>query len=151
MTSPVVTLWIGQNREIRLISVDSSSPNGNIQCTIHDNQSLHDVRNLYVALSYAAGSRNTTTAIQVGDLPFDVFANLAYVLRRIPCEELGNPTLLWTDQMCINQAVTEEKADQVTKIYEIYENAKLVFVWLGGENEDDSGMDLFNVFCLFLR
>lgn len=44
---------------------------------------------------------------------------------------------LWIDQICINQADTQERGHQVSLMAEIYSTAESVFVWLG---EDQDGL-----------
>ncbi|RSL60743.1 hypothetical protein CEP54_006564 [Fusarium duplospermum] len=51
---------------------------------------------------------------------------------------------LWVDRVCINQANTEEKADQVSKMGIIYSTAANVAIWLGPpdkEGKSDRAMD----------
>ena len=45
--------------------------------------------------------------------------------------------VLWIDAICINQEDLKEKELQVQLMSLIYERAKEVIVWLGGEQEDD--------------
>jgi hypothetical protein len=128
------------NREIRLIGVNAGSEDDGIECTIYDNQSLDNVRDRYIALSYRAGDEKTP--ISVDGQTFEVFANLACALRRARTLFSGKSIWVWADQICIDQSDEEEKAHQVAQMYDIYENAGLVLVWLGGEHKDDTGMSL---------
>ncbi|KAI8686536.1 HET domain-containing protein [Fusarium keratoplasticum] len=51
---------------------------------------------------------------------------------------------LWVDRVCINQANTSEKADQVSKMGVIYSTAANVAIWLGtpdNEGKSDRAMD----------
>ncbi|KAN0119364.1 Heterokaryon incompatibility protein (HET) domain containing protein [Hyaloscypha variabilis] len=50
--------------------------------------------------------------------------------------------VLWVDALCINQADTTERNNQVSQMADIYFGSKEVFVWLGEGNEfTDRGMD----------
>jgi hypothetical protein len=38
---------------------------------------------------------------------------------------------IWIDTICINQAATDEKNDQVAQMGKVYSNARKVTMWLG--------------------
>ncbi|KAH8807644.1 heterokaryon incompatibility protein-domain-containing protein [Xylogone sp. PMI_703] len=62
----------------------------------------------------------------------EVRTSVHEVLNRFRDEKQSR--VLWIDSLCINQDDLEERAQQVTFIYEIYRLAWSVLVWLGGEN-----------------
>lgn len=77
--------------------------------------------------------------IIVDDVPFDVPKNLEALLqslRILPDAKSGMK--FWVDALCINQANTFEKNQQVKLMKSIYSKAFAVVVWLGGST-DDSG------------
>ncbi|KAK3984639.1 heterokaryon incompatibility protein-domain-containing protein [Cladorrhinum sp. PSN332] len=55
----------------------------------------------------------------------------------------NNGQRLWVDALCINQKDTAEKSRQVGMMGKIFENAKSVIAWLGGEGDNsDTAMGL---------
>ncbi|KAI1087682.1 heterokaryon incompatibility protein-domain-containing protein [Rostrohypoxylon terebratum] len=90
----------------------------------------------YDALSWQWGSNNSNTGgntifIEVRDGWFEemlVRPNLLLALKEL---RQSNPCRLWADFICINQSNTRERAEQVTKMTEIYRTAESVHVWLG--------------------
>ncbi|KAK3658901.1 hypothetical protein LTR22_008726 [Elasticomyces elasticus] len=44
---------------------------------------------------------------------------------------------LWMDMICINQSDNDEKSDQVSMMFNIYQSSQCVFIWLGEEAPDD--------------
>jgi len=62
----------------------------------------------------------------------------ALINLRLPAKR----RVLWVDALCINQADTAERNNQVSQMADIYSGSKEVFVWLGEGNEfTDRGMD----------
>jgi hypothetical protein len=52
------------------------------------------------------------------------------------------PVTIWIDALCINQPDESEKAEQVTRMKEIYQMAEHVLVWLGPtKNSSDEEID----------
>ncbi|KAL8386868.1 hypothetical protein RB595_010329 [Gaeumannomyces hyphopodioides] len=104
----------------------------------------------YEALSYTWGppGRNELISIAPGlgqprddDKVLAVGENLAVALRHL--RQPDRPRVLWIDQICINQCDYTERAEQVTRMAEIYTSAWRVVVWLGPreKHEDDAGSD----------
>jgi hypothetical protein len=61
---------------------------------------------------------------------FEVSTNLESALRHLRQEKILR---IWVDAVCINQKDNDEKNNQVPMMAKIYGDAKLVYVWLGGE------------------
>lgn len=134
-------------KEIRLVKVLASddSPGGVIQCELHQNIPLDDVRNKFTALSYCAGSAQNTKPIIVNGHTCNVFANLHHAL--IDCRHFwskhhpGNDFFLWTDQICIYQPDQNERAHQVGFMGEIYRSAKQTLICLATQDCDSRGFE----------
>ena len=60
--------------------------------------------------------------------PFYISATLARCLRSL--RRTDEARTIWVDQLCINQVDAEEKANQVSRMAEIFANADKVIVWL---------------------
>ncbi|KAF1829675.1 HET-domain-containing protein, partial [Decorospora gaudefroyi] len=119
----------------------------------------------YSALSYTWGPPSPSHGIVANDRPFTIRNNLYCFLRRLasgsiryPATENDStierhpgpngpnheenaplsPVYLWIDQLCIDQDSTTEKSSQVSKMTEIFMEAKEVIVWLGEEQDDSN-------------
>jgi hypothetical protein len=86
------------------------------------------------ALSYVWGSDKKPFEIVTSSGSLPPTASLHSLPKRIrrPCESL----LLWTDAVCIRQAVISENENQISMISLIYSRAQLVVADLEGEEED---------------
>jgi len=84
----------------------------------------------YNALSYTWGGRQDDVA---GSDKVSIHPNLESALMRHYEHFPSQP--LWADALCINQSDITERTSQVARMTEIYRQAKLVFVWLGDEDE----------------
>lgn len=91
----------------------------------------------YVALSYTWGSETPKSSIILNGEPFQIRQNLheALVLLR-SCARIRQGFKLWVDSICINQADTAERSQQVSRIREIYASAWQVVTWLGPAHGD---------------
>ncbi|KAF1921571.1 heterokaryon incompatibility protein-domain-containing protein [Ampelomyces quisqualis] len=98
----------------------------------------------YEALSYAWGSADEPSVVQVGTseqalLP--ITRNLDIALRHL--RHVKQSQMIWIDALCIDQASTDEKNHQVAAMGEIYSNAECVTIWLGTEQDrSDEAFDL---------
>jgi hypothetical protein len=63
-----------------------------------------------------------------------ISANLAAALRQLRKED--EATLLWVDQLCINQEDLDERGQQVQLMSAIYSGASYTPIWLGEARED---------------
>ena len=125
------------DQEIRLITI---IPGNNVPIrTTLSKASLNDANESmprYTALSYVWGSPTPRKCITCNDEEITVTANLeaALVLLRDKSQE----TVIWIDQLCINQNDYDERNKQVSMMGCIYSMAEQVAVWLGPSDNDTS-------------
>jgi hypothetical protein len=102
----------------------------------------------YAALSYTWGPRTPTRRVYVAGLLkastkkldwtyIDIRDNLYQILCHFRDEyaHLDGRTLLWIDQLCINQNDVIERSHQVNFMSRIYKRASYVIAWLGSTSE----------------
>jgi len=75
-------------------------------------------------------------SINLNDCHFKLTENLELALRYLRNERFQR--VFWIDAICINQADSVEREQQVKRMYEIYKNARQVVVWLGATTPDSS-------------
>ena len=87
----------------------------------------------YATLSYVWGDTSKARSCIVEGQEFHITNNLHSALRRLRDEARpdGAALVIWADALCINQAVTEERNQQVRLMGKIYSKCCHVFVWLG--------------------
>lgn len=96
---------------------------------------LDDPTLSFIALSYVWGE-SKSYAMGLGNTRLvEVTHNLRLALSDVS-RRIRNPTLIWVDALCINQADTAERSAQVAMMYRIYSAARLVIVHLGHADED---------------
>ncbi|KAJ9617027.1 hypothetical protein H2200_000748 [Cladophialophora chaetospira] len=83
----------------------------------------------YEALSYSWGCQTLTHSIICNQLSFLVGKALHDALRHL--RKPDSSRFLWCDACCIDQANLVEKAEQVQKMFTIFEKASRVIAWLG--------------------
>ena len=82
----------------------------------------------YKALSYTWGANERPEQITVGkDSCLNVTKNLLAFLVHLRTER---PVLFWTDAICINQDDVQERGSQMRLMKQIFQQAKIFFVWL---------------------
>jgi hypothetical protein len=130
-----------KNSAIRLLTIHPVDP--------HDPLSLHcslvqmslDEHPVYHALSYAWSDDDSDNllpqGITVDGKQWMVGPNLAAALNARRERDLGQEPI-WIDAICINQADTNERSDQILRMRQIYAQAVLVTVWLGPERDDST-------------
>lgn len=87
----------------------------------------------YTALSYFWGTvqeRASTDCIQIRKSVIDITRNLGDALRTMRFHDKQH---IWVDQICLRQG-TSEMGAQVLKMFQIYQKAKEVAIWLGTGN-----------------
>lgn len=95
----------------------------------------------YTALSYVWGNPQASQGITVEDHDFPVTENLYSALRHMQYTTIQ--PAIWIDAICIDQANTDEKNDQVPKMGDLYSRAKRVLVWLGpGDQKSDQAVTI---------
>jgi Heterokaryon incompatibility protein (HET) len=100
----------------------------------------------FFALSYCWGGESPPReVICVGDTDIPINTNLNEALvsltRNYFSEERDKDDAefkIWVDALCINQTDEKEKAHQISLMGEIYINARVVMVWLGGGNAESN-------------
>lgn len=93
--------------------------------------SLVECTGSYEALSYVWGNASEKTPIQINGQTLEIGPNLRLALFNL--RELDKPRTLWIDAICIRQACTNERNQQVAIMGEIYRQARRTVVWLGDE------------------
>lgn len=130
---------------LKVVSLDSAPLTDNVQ---EDEESKIS----YNALSYAWGTPEDTKEVTCDAHTIAVTANLHAALRRVR-EKIGQSGFysesglysqssfygnLWADQICIDQYNIQEKNAQVAMMGEIFQNARLLLIWLGEASEAQS-------------
>lgn len=91
----------------------------------------------YSALSYAWGDSPLVNGVRCNEYHLSIKPNLLSALTSIQdLQSVGEYHHLWIDAICINQSDLQERSAQVSIMKEIYHNAQLVYVWLGGHTSD---------------
>jgi hypothetical protein len=103
---------------------------GTIECDLSF-VDLHQAGD-YAALSYTWGQIAPSIPILVNGSVTLVSENLYLALLHLRKREV---TTLWVDAICINQDDLTERATQVCHMKDIYQNASIVFIWLGESNK----------------
>ncbi|KAF7562303.1 hypothetical protein G7046_g1808 [Stylonectria norvegica] len=83
----------------------------------------------YEPLSYCWGEAKDKSAITLNDSSVEVTKSLYAVLVRLRLE--NETRRLWVDAICINQSDNAEKAAQVQRMRDIYQQGSRTIVWLG--------------------
>jgi hypothetical protein len=122
---------------IRLLQLLPGSADQAIHCTLTDNfiSSLPH----YSALSYtwdsASGDGEEDCSIELNSKLLPIRKNLHAFLKVL--RSPNKTRTLWADAVCIDQANTQERNQQVSIMGQVYSRADEVLVWLG-EDADDS-------------
>ena len=126
-----------EGKEIRVLELRPGGGEEEIRCEMR--LTRLGSGQVYNALSYCWGDVTDSSEIDmdatsIGGLrgPFTVSQSVKNFLRRIRHEQ--RTLTIWIDQICINQSDTNERAQQVTLMAEIYSRANLVHIWLGEGN-----------------
>ena len=84
----------------------------------------------YWALSYIWGDASKTQTILLNEAPFRVTENLHAALRKLVEEHhhVEDGDKLWVDAICINQCDLAEREHEVTRMGQIYSDARSVEV-----------------------
>lgn len=125
-----------QEKEIRLLRLLPGQSEDPLSLEIIDQVSLSDLGIEYQALSYCAGDVNDNELIKVQGLDFNIFASVGAALRRL--RDPVSSSLLWIDQICIDQSNVTEREQQVLLMRSIYASATKTVVWLGEDLESHS-------------
>lgn len=91
----------------------------------------------YTALSYVWGVPIFDKLIHFPHKTLQITSSLAIALQHLRSRE--HSILLWIDQVCIDQANTREKEQQIPLMGLIYSHATNTLIWLGAEDDEDPG------------
>jgi hypothetical protein len=120
------------SKEIRLLTLEPGHGNEIIRCTLsHAFLDKYPIPH-YETVSYTCGDPALRSEIILHGHPTSVLASSEVVLRRV-----RRPTaqsVLWIDSICIDQENTEERGQQVSKMYEIYAKTSRNLIWLGPDD-----------------
>lgn len=121
--------------EIRLLKVElEHGPGRALRCAFRK-ASLEEHGPPFTAVSYAWGQGEHDRLIYVGMEAIKVTKTVDNVLRGVLAD---GATFLWLDQICIDQANTMERSNQVSMMSVIYSRADRVLVYLGEAGEHTS-------------
>lgn len=135
---------------IRLVKIEPQRLDDTplICCTIQHFPDKSQEIPSYDALSYVWGDTNVKETILIR-VPghaegieskfwkLDVHINLWRFLDQIS-KSKDTPPWLWTDFLCINQDSLQEKDEQISRMGEIYSNARQTIAWLGRSDSSPS-------------
>ncbi|KAF8856768.1 HET-domain-containing protein, partial [Acephala macrosclerotiorum] len=129
---------------IRLVLIHPAPDvSAHLECSIQHatlSQYDQDLMNHYHALSYVWGDATNTRKITVEGYPIQVTVTLESALRRLRDRE--RIIRVWADALCINQADTDERNQQVRQMGTVYSVARHTVIDLGeGSEETDSILD----------
>jgi len=113
--------------DIRLLILNPGTDDEPIECYL-EQWSLSKVKP-FLALSYVWGSPEDPATIHLNGHPVSVTRNLGAFLSAYRGEH--EPTVLWIDALCINQADVEERQAQIRLMKRVYEGAETIIIWLG--------------------
>lgn len=121
---------------IRLIKLEEEKIDGQIACTIrHAERAAEETK--YDALSYVWGDPKPTREIRIRNISatewdaFELHENLWQFLNQAWQRKIFD-RWFWTDRICLDQSHgSNEKADQIPRMAEIYHDAEQVVAWLG--------------------
>jgi hypothetical protein len=137
----------GVDGEFRLLTLLPGPKNSGIRCKLR--RASFSSHSPYEALSYTwgepkgwsrfpvRGDSAATFPIQINGSCLEIKYNLETALQRLRDER--RPRKLWCDAICIDQANSTERNEQVKSMPKIYRQASKVLIWLG---EDDEYVDL---------
>ena len=138
--------------EIRLMTLLPGPFNAPICVTLETKVLSHANIPKYQALSYAWGSELDRLNIHVvagrgvqgvKSAALSVTRNLFEGLKHL--RQTRRSTVLWIDQICVDQKNLEERKEQVLRMPDIYSLAQGVIVWLGPEEDDSNvAMEVLN-------
>jgi hypothetical protein len=130
------------DRHIRLLQIltNGDELNGDDQmptCAMIQRELPREVKELdFEAVSYTWGKPDRVAGLTISGGPgiIGLTANLTEALPYLA--KHSRSSLLWIDQLCIDQGNMEEKSKQIGIMHEIYKAADRVIIWLGQEDED---------------
>lgn len=120
------------NKNIRVLKISpAQSVEAELTCTLHTVY-LSDVR--FAAVSYVWGTSGRTRLMKLNGHTVPIGRNAHAALRHI--RHMVDIEYVWIDSLCINQADTDERGEQVALMGDIYSKAEPVYLWTGRHDED---------------
>ncbi|KAE8443589.1 hypothetical protein EG329_001751 [Mollisiaceae sp. DMI_Dod_QoI] len=141
---PLITRGNGRPTFRFLDLLSAKSDTDPLRCRII-HASLGEIQ--YYALSYTWGEPifNRSLVVLEGwgdgnqeEFQISITANLDVALRRMRIDYAGK-MLLWADAVCINQADTAERTEQVQQMGDLFSLAQRVLIWTGLDNRMKEG------------
>lgn len=118
----------------RLICVEADPVGGLLSCTLQHFQA--DNCPPYHALSYEWGDPTPRHTILINQRPRGIHDNLrsflAWASRQAEACEYW-----WIDSLCLNQTDKGELSSQIARMGDIYSQAQVITIWLGGSESPD--------------
>lgn len=118
--------------DIRLLRIESSPKDDELRFAIEHHPRSDPPH--YVAVSYTWGSEPPLHKLLVDGKLIKIRPNLWQALYYINTEKEAKDKewqFIWCDAVCINQADSAEKNEQIREMYTTYRNAAIVIAWLG--------------------
>ncbi|KAI1760275.1 heterokaryon incompatibility protein-domain-containing protein [Hypoxylon sp. FL1150] len=112
--------------QIRVLLLQPGPPGSPIRCELRT--TTLDGNTQYEALSYVWGNLTMDRRIYVNQERISITHSLHRALIHLRHET--RIRVLWVDALCINQTNIQEREAQVSRIYNIYNHATRVVVWL---------------------
>jgi hypothetical protein len=122
----------GKHFKIRVLVLHPGNTDDTLKCHL-EVRTLRRLKNQFEAISYVWGDPARTADISCNGRVVPVTLNLAAALQQF--RHRRRVRRLWADALCINQSDDEEKGLQVSRMGQIYKDAKRVLVWLGHDNQ----------------
>jgi len=119
-----------QTREVRLLKLVHGSEDNEHVCAVIQHFDLSEAPP-FKALSYTWGQAHPLFSIYINGRPFSIRQNLFAFFETVGSDPEYTDAWLWIDQICIQQANTDERNHQVRQMAQIYRSASEVIVWLG--------------------
>lgn len=130
--------------DLRILEIRQAANEAMVECDLI----MHDGTTPYDALSWCWGEPiqdETAKRMDIyykGELfRFKVTPNLESALKQLRRHKVKR---IWIDAICIHQADTEEKNNQVPMMASIYGDSDCVWVWLGDAKENDDSKIAFH-------
>jgi hypothetical protein len=146
-------------RDFRIFRIYPGEATDSLRCEIARGD-FDTWRGHYQAISYVWGDNVQRHQLEiVGEGWISLTENLMHILIGLRQLEgsggLGHANCsdckewFWADQICINQEDEVERAQQISLMGEIFENASSVTTFISPEEPDDAAVKLMNKFCTF--
>jgi hypothetical protein len=118
-------------RYIRLVTILPRGREKRLRLT-QEQYPLDEIHDQYEAISYTWGDTTHARHVLVNGKTHAIRNNIWQCLKHLREHSLSLGTFrLWIDSICIDQESTDEKAQQVAMMGQIFAGASRVLVWLG--------------------